>query len=69
MWQKQLKTTLQDVLGQLLKYGVVLSSPRYCARARDLSRVCIHTLLHNNGSSFHVSNSEQHINPSFVEKM
>lgn len=22
MWQKQLKTTLQDVLGQLLKYGV-----------------------------------------------
>lgn len=22
MWQKHLKTTLQDVLGQLLKYGV-----------------------------------------------
>lgn len=25
MWQKQLKTTLQDVLGQLLKYGVAWS--------------------------------------------
>lgn len=44
MWQKQLKTTLQDVLGQLLKYGVESSglTPRlrcYCARARDLSPV------------------------------
>lgn len=44
MWQKQLKTTLQDVLGQLLKYGVASSglTPRlrcYCALARDLSLV------------------------------
>lgn len=50
MWQKQLKTTLQDVLGQLLKYGVASSGLTlqlrcYCALARDLSRVCIRTLV------------------------
>ena len=38
MWQKQLKTTLQDVLGQLLKYGVAwtgLTPMILCARTRS----------------------------------
>lgn len=42
MWQKQLKTTLQDVLGQLLKYGVAwtgLTPMILCARTRS-HRVC-----------------------------
>lgn len=40
MWQKQLKTTLQDVLGQLLKYGVAssrLTPTILCARTRSRS--------------------------------